>query len=109
MPDETPVPSYVSCFKGLIEKILTNNPYAKIYVGCMMLSGNVLSESQKSDYLLNAELHKQIANIYGCEFVNMLEVGFNQYNASYHHTGGHIHPTNEGGDIMGEFLSRKMR
>lgn len=108
LPDETP-PSYVSAYKGMLEKTLKKSPYAKIYIGCMMLSGDPLTESQKANYLLNAELHKQLADMYGCEFINMLEVGFNEYNSSYYYIGGHIHPAKDGGDIMGTFLSRKMR
>lgn len=103
------LPSFVSSYKGVLRKLITQNQSAKIVALTPMYTGAAAyTEAQLAGYKLRNETIKSICAIYSVQCVDLLnEVGISPLNNALHTQDG-IHPNALGGLKMARLIASKL-
>jgi lysophospholipase L1-like esterase len=103
----SPVPSYVSCFKGMMKKLTEQNPAAKIiFMGRYEYETSKSSEANMAKLIERSAADKYCCQWAGVEYIDALTMGINSYNATTY-LSSLAHPNSVGGVLMAhEFAKR---
>lgn len=104
--------TFRACFRGLLKKVVDANPEAQIIVigpfATLIKSNDYISRGY--DYLTIEEnkVIEECAREFGCQYINLYPL-FGRYGADryFRKTDGtvYIHPTNEGGRKIAEYIA----
>lgn len=93
-------PTMVASLKGVFEKLISQNPRAKIFFMSDMFTNTVaLNATQLQQYEDKFNMSKAVCGMYSVEFIDLLHnVGINYLNVSTtNRPGDPVHPANLGG------------
>ena len=107
--------TFRACFRGLLKKVVDANPNAQIIVigpfATMIKTYNYISRGY--DYLTIEEnkVIEECAREFGCQYINLYPL-FGRYGADRYFRGTdgtvYIHPTNEGGLKIAEYIASQI-
>lgn len=107
--------TFRACFRGLLKKVVDANPNAQIIVigpfATMIKTYDYISRSY--DYLTIEEnkVIEECAREFGCQYINLYPL-FGRYGADRYFRGTdgtvYIHPTNEGGLKIAEYIASQI-
>ena len=107
--------TFRACFRGLLKKVVDANPNAQIIVigpfATMIKTHNYISRSY--DYLTIEEnkVIEECAREFGCQYINLYPL-FGRYGADRYFRGTdgtvYIHPTDEGGLKIAEYIASQI-
>lgn len=93
-------PSYVSCLKGILKKIVEQNPSARvIFLGRYYYETSPLSEANFQKLVDRSVADKFCCDWAGVGYINGLNIGVNTYNAATY-MSGLAHPNSVGGVLI---------
>lgn len=107
--------TFRACFRGLLKKVVDANPDAQIIVigpfATLIKSNDYISRGY--DYLTIEEnkVIEECAREFGCQYINLYPL-FGRYGADRYFRGTdgtvYIHPTNEGGLKIAEYIASQI-
>lgn len=107
--------TFRACFRGLLKKVVDANPNAQIIVigpfATLVKSNDYISRGY--DYLTIEEnkVIEECAREFGCQYINLYPL-FGRYGAGRYFRGTdgsvYIHPTNEGGLKIAEYIASQI-
>lgn len=107
--------TFRACFRGLLKKVVDANPNAQIIVigpfATLIKSNDYISRGY--DYLTIEEnkVIEECAREFGCQYINLYPL-FGRYGANRYFKGTdgtvYIHPTNEGGLKIAEYIASQI-
>ena len=107
--------TFRACFRGLLKKVVDANPNAQIIVigpfATLIKSNDYISRGY--DYLTIEEnkVIEECAREFGCQYINLYPL-FGRYGADRYFRGTdgsvYIHPTNEGGLKIAEYIASQI-
>lgn len=102
-------PTFTASYKGVLEKLVSQNPTAKIIcLSPMYTKGDgVVNQSYFDDMVDRDSAISNIAKMYGCEFISMLNCGISRQNADETLRDG-THPNDYGGMLMSKYIYSKI-
>lgn len=93
-------PSYVSCMKGMLKKLIEQNPSAKIiFMGRYEYETSKSSEANMGLLINRAAADKYCCDWAGVAYINALNMGISAYNSTTF-MSGLAHPNAAGGVLM---------
>lgn len=99
------LPSFIAAYKGILKKLTEQNPTAEIYCMAQFMVGSP-STSQKLEYRRRRNIIRDLADLYSVRFIDLLNVGFNEYSNPTYLSGAH--PTATGGVRMAEYIAKHL-
>lgn len=102
----TGTPSYVSCMKGMLKKLVEQNPTARVvFMGRYYYETSPLSEANFAKLVDRANADRYCCQQYGVGYVESLLMGVSSSNASTY-MSGLAHPNAAGGVLLAQEFAR---
>jgi lysophospholipase L1-like esterase len=99
-------PSYISCMKGMLYKLTSQNPSARvIFMGRYNYETTPLTETQMGYLVDRSNADRYCCQWAGVLFIDALTMGIASANASTY-MGGLAHPNTAGGILMAEAFAK---
>lgn len=100
-------PSYVSSMKGMLKKLIEQNPTAKIiFMGRYEYETTKSSETNMEKLIARSTTDKYVCQWAGVEYIDALNMGFGAYNITTY-MSSLAHPNTEGGVLMAHEFARR--